>query len=167
GEALHDFLDHVAGALLAVVVVVSGLGILAAPWVARLFLAFADPTESELIPLTAQMLRITFPYLVFISMTALAGAVLNSFKQFGLPALTPVLHNLAMIGAMLFLAGYLDVPEKALAWGVLIAGILQMLVLWPAMGRLGLRPRCKFNLRHEGVRRVMKLMLPTIFSSRS
>ncbi|MGY0798265.1 murein biosynthesis integral membrane protein MurJ [Lysobacter sp. A286] len=165
GEALQDFLDHVAGALLAVVVVVSGLGILAAPWVARLFLAFADPSESELIPLTAQMLRITFPYLVFISMTALAGAVLNSFKQFGLPALTPVLHNLAMIGAMLFLAGYLDVPEKALAWGVLIAGILQMLVLWPAMGRLGLRPRFKFNLRHEGVRRVMKLMLPTIFSS--
>ncbi|MGY0557245.1 murein biosynthesis integral membrane protein MurJ [Lysobacter sp. A421] len=165
GEALQDFLDHVAGALLAVVVVVSGLGILAAPWVARLFLAFADSSESELIPLTAQMLRITFPYLVFISMTALAGSVLNSFKQFGLPALTPVLHNLAMIGAMLFLAGYLDVPEKALAWGVLIAGILQMLVLWPAMGRLGLRPRFKFNLRHEGVRRVMKLMLPTIFSS--
>ncbi|MGY0619890.1 murein biosynthesis integral membrane protein MurJ [Lysobacter sp. A378] len=165
GEALQDFLDHVAGALLAVVVVVSGLGILAAPWVARLFLAFADPSESELIALTAQMLRITFPYLVFISMTALAGSVLNSFKQFGLPALTPVLHNLAMIGAMLFLAGYLDVPEKALAWGVLIAGILQMLVLWPAMGRLGLRPRFKFNLRHKGVRRVMTLMLPTIFSS--
>ncbi len=164
-KALQDFLDHVAGALLAVVVVVSGLGILAAPWVARLFLAFADQSESDLVPLTAQMLRITFPYLVFISMTALAGSVLNSFKQFGLPALTPVLHNLAMIGAMLFLAGHLDVPEKALAWGVLLAGILQMLVLWPAMSRLGLRTRFKFNLRHEGVRRVMKLMLPTIFSS--
>src|SRR5690606_13271994 len=164
-KALQDFLDHVAGALLAVVVVVSGLGILAAPWVARLFLAFADQSESELVPLTAQMLRITFPYLVFISMTALAGSVLNSFKQFGLPALTPVLHNLAMIGAMLFLAGYLQVPEKALAWGVLLAGILQMLVLWPAMSRLGLRTRFKFNLRHAGVRRVMTLMLPTIFSS--
>ncbi len=164
-KALQDFLDHVAGTLLAVVVVVSGLGILAAPWVARLFLAFADQSESDLVPLTAQMLRITFPYLVFISMTALAGSVLNSFKQFGLPALTPVLHNLAMIGAMLFLAGYLQVPEKALAWGVLLAGILQMLVLWPAMSRLGLRTRFKFNLRHEGVRRVMKLMLPTIFSS--
>ncbi len=164
-KALQDFLDHVAGALLAVVVVVSGLGILAAPWVARLFLAFADPTESDLIPLTAEMLRITFPYLTFISMTALAGAVLNSFRQFGLPALTPVLHNLTLIGAMLLLPRFLGVDEKALAWGVLIAGILQMLVLWPAMGRLGLRPKFSFNFRHPGVRRVMKLMLPTIFSS--
>jgi len=164
-KALQDFLDHVAGALLAVVVVVSGLGILAAPWVARLFLAFADPTESDWVPLTAEMLRITFPYLTFISMTALAGAVLNSFRQFGLPALTPVLHNLTLIGAMLLLPRFLGVEEKALAWGVLIAGILQMLVLWPAMGRLGLRPKFRFNLRHPGVRRVMTLMLPTIFSS--
>src|SRR3546814_206139 len=145
------------------VVVVSGLGILAAPWVARLFLAFADPTESDWVPLTAEMLRITFPYLTFISMTALAGAVLNSFRQFGLPALTPVLHNLTLIGAMLLLPRFLGVEEKALAWGVLIAGILQMLVLWPAMGRLGLRPKFRFNLRHPGVRRVMTLMLPTIF----
>lgn len=164
-KALQDFLDHVAGALLAVVVVVSGLGILLAPWVARLFLAFADPTESDWVPLTAEMLRITFPYLTFISMTALAGAVLNSFRQFGLPALTPVLHNLTLIGAMLLLPRFLGVEEKALAWGVLIAGVLQMLVLWPAMGRLGLRPKFRFNLRHPGVRRVMTLMLPTIFSS--
>ncbi|WP_330970643.1 lipid II flippase MurJ, partial [Lysobacter sp. A3-1-A15] len=70
-----------------------------------------------------------------------------------------------VIGAMLLLAGYLDVPEKALAWGVLAAGVLQLLLLWPAMGRLGIRPRFRFNLRHAGVRRVMKLMLPTIFSS--
>ncbi|MDV3254765.1 MAG: murein biosynthesis integral membrane protein MurJ [Lysobacter sp.] len=163
-KALQDFLDHVAGALLAIVVVVSGLGILLAPWVARLFLAFA-PAGTETVPLAAEMLRITFPYLTFVSMTALAGAVLNSFRQFGLPALTPVLHNLTLIAAMLLLAGALDVPEKALAWGVLAAGVLQMLVLWPAMGRLGLRPKFRFNLRHPGVRRVMTLMLPTIFSS--
>ncbi len=163
-KALQDFLDHVAGALLAVVIVVSGVGMLMAPWIARLFLAFADP-DSERVTLTAEMLRITFPYLTFISMTALAGAVLNSFRHFGLPALTPVLHNLGVIAAMLLLAGWLDVPEKALAWGVLGAGALQMLLLWPAMGRLGIRPRFKLNLRHEGVRRVMKLMLPTIFSS--
>lgn len=163
-EALQDFLDHVAGALLAVVVVVSGLGMLLAPWIAKLFLAFASD-EAGTVPLAAEMLRITFPYLVFISMTALAGAVLNTFKQFGLPALAPVLHNLMVIAAMLGLAGYLEVPEKALAWGVLAAGIAQLLVLWPAMGRLGLRPRFRLNFRHEGVRRVFKLMLPTIFSS--
>jgi len=163
-KAMQDFLDHVAGALLAVVVVVSGLGMLLAPWVARLFLAFA-PAGTETVPLAAEMLRITFPYLTFVSMTALAGAVLNSFRRFGLPALTPVLHNLTLIAAMLLLAGVLDVPEKALAWGVLAAGVLQMLVLWPAMGQLGLRPKFRFNLRHPGVRRVMTLMLPTIFSS--
>jgi putative peptidoglycan lipid II flippase len=164
-RALQDFLDHVAGALLAIVVVVSGLGMLLAPWIARLFLLFADESKSEMVGMTAEMLRITFPYLTFISMTALAGAVLNSFRHFGLPALTPVLHNLGVIAAMLLLGNMLNVPAKALAWGVLGAGILQLLLLWPAMGRLGLRPRIKLNLRHEGVRRVFKLMLPTIFSS--
>lgn len=163
--ALQDFLDHVAGALLAVVVVVTGLGMLLAPWIARLFLLFADESKAGMVDLTADMLRITFPYLTFISMTALSGAVLNSFRQFGLPALTPVLHNLGVIAAMLLLGGVLDVPAKALAWGVLGAGVLQLLLLWPAMGRLGLRPRLRFNLRHAGVRRVFTLMLPTIFSS--
>ena len=164
-EALQDFLDHVAGALLAVVVVVTGLGMLLAPWIARLFLLFADESKVGMVDMTADMLRITFPYLMFISMTALAGSVLNSFRHFGLPALTPVLHNLGLIAAMLLLSRLFDVPEKALAWGVVGAGALQLLVLWPAMGRLGLRPRLKFDPRHAGVRRVMKLMLPTIFSS--
>lgn len=163
-KALQEFLDHIAGALLAAVVVVSALGMLMAPWIAKLFLLFADK-DAQTVPLAADMLRITFPYLTFISMTALAGAALNSFKHFGLPALTPVLHNLAMIAAMLFLAGYLKVPEQAMAWGVLAAGILQMAVLWPAMGRLGIRPRFRFNFGHEGVQRVRRLMLPTIFSS--
>lgn len=163
-KALQDFLDHVAGALLAVVVVVTGLGMLLSPWIARLFLLFAGK-DSTTVALTAEMLRITFPYLAFISMTALAGAVLNTYRHFGLPALTPVLHNLGVIAGMLILGKLLAVPEKALAWGVLGAGALQLLVLWPAMGRWGLRPRLKLDFRHEGVRKVFRLMLPTIFSS--
>lgn len=162
--ALKDFLDHVAGALLAVVLAITALGILFAPWIARLFLLFADKDSAQ-VALTADMLRITFPYLTFISMTALAGAVLNSFRQFGLPAFTPVLHNLAVIFAMLVLARYFEVPAFALAWGVFIAGLAQLLLLWPGLGRLGLRPRLKFNPKHEGVRRVFTLMIPTIFSS--
>ncbi|MHB8913028.1 MAG: murein biosynthesis integral membrane protein MurJ, partial [Lysobacter sp.] len=144
-EALQDFLDHVAGALLAVVIVVTGLGMLLAPWIARLFLLFADDSKAGMVELTADMLRITFPYLMFISMTALAGSVLNSFRHFGLPALTPVLHNLGVIAAMLLLANLFEVREKALAWGVVAAGAMQLLVLWPAMGRLGLRPWLKFE----------------------
>ncbi|MDO4708482.1 MAG: murein biosynthesis integral membrane protein MurJ [Pseudomonadota bacterium] len=163
-KAVQDFMNHIAGALLAAVVMVSGLGMLAAPWIAKGFLLFA-PAGTETVPLAAEMLRITFPYLTFISMTALAGAALNSFRQFGLSAFAPILHNLALIAAMLLLAKHLEVPEKALAWGVLAAGILQMLLLWPALGRLGIRPRFAFNFRHEGVRRVFRLMLPTIFSS--
>jgi putative peptidoglycan lipid II flippase len=162
--ALQDFLDHVAGALLAVVVIITGLGIAFAPWIARLFLLFAGKDSAQ-VAMTADMLRITFPYLTFISMTALSGAVLNSFRQFGLPAFTPVLHNLAVIFAMLVLARYFDVPEFALAWGVFLAGLTQLLLLWPGLGRLGMRPRMKLDFRHEGVRRVFRLMLPTIFSS--
>ncbi|GHE29185.1 murein biosynthesis integral membrane protein MurJ [Vulcaniibacterium thermophilum] len=164
-RALQDFVDHVAGALLAAVVLVTGLGVLLAPWIARLFLLFAGEHNEGLVPLTAEMLRITFPYLTFISMTALAGAVLNTFRHFGLPALTPVLHNLAVIAAMVLLARWFEVPEKALAWGVVAAGAMQLAVLWPAMARLGVRPRLRFGMRHPGVRRVARLMLPTIFSS--
>lgn len=163
--ALQDFVDHVAGALLGAVLLVTALGWLAAPWIARAFLAFASGEDAIPVELTAEMLRITFPYLTFISMTALAGGILNSFRHFGLPAFTPVLHNLAVIAAMLLLASWLAVPEKALAWGVCAAGVAQWLLLWPALGRIGLRPRFRFKLRHEGVGRVFRLMLPTLFSS--
>ncbi|MBW8311997.1 MAG: murein biosynthesis integral membrane protein MurJ [Rhizobium sp.] len=163
-KALKDFLDHVAGALCATVLVVSGLGMLAAPLVVAV-IAPGSLDDPEKFALTADMLRIVFPYLALVSMTALSGAVLNSFQRFALPAVTPVLHNLAVIAAMYGLAPFLAVPVKALAWGVLAAGALQLALLWPAMGRLGLRPRLRLDLRHEGVRRVGRLMLPTLFSS--
>lgn len=164
-KALQDFLDHIAGALLAAVVVVTGLGILLAPWIARLFLLLAGDEQQGLVEATADMLRITFPYLTFISMTALAGAILNSFRQFGLPALAPVLHNLAIIFAILVARHWFDVPEKALAWGVVAAGVLQFVLLWAALGRGAMRPRFRFSIRHPQVARVWKLMLPTVFSS--
>jgi len=106
-EAVRDFLDHVAAALCAVVLVVAALGMLAAPWIATVFApgALDQPGQIDAI---AAMLRVTFPYLVFISMTALAGAVLNSHGRFGLAAVTPVLHNVAMITAMLALAPLFD-----------------------------------------------------------
>ena len=162
--ALKDFVDHMAGALFSVVFVVAGIGMLAAPLVAAVFApgSVNEPGKFEMIE---QMLRITFPYLVFISMMALAASVLNSFGKFALPAVTPVLHNLTVIAAMLWLAPRFQVPAKALAWGVLAAGILQLLVLWPALGKLGLRPTLKPGLGHPDVKRVARLMLPTLFSS--
>ena len=162
--ALKDFVDHMAGALFSVVFVVAGIGMLAAPLIAAVFApgAVNEPGKFELIE---QMLRITFPYLIFISMMALAASVLNSFGKFALPAVTPVLHNLTVIAAMLWLAPRFDVPAKALAWGVLAAGILQLLVLWPSLGKLGLRPTLKPGFGNPDVKRVAKLMLPTLFSS--
>ena len=162
--ALKDFVDHVAGALCAAVLVVTGLGMLAAPLIVGL-MAPGTLEDPDKFALTSDMLRIVFPYLVFISLTAMAGGVLNTFQRFALPAVTPVLHNVAVIAAMLLLAGRLEVPAKALAWGVAAAGVAQFLLLWPALRRFGLLPRLRFNLRHDGVRRVFKLMLPTLFSS--
>ena len=162
--ALREFVDHVAGALCAVVLVVAGLGMLAAPLIAMLFApgAIDDPAQIERI---SSMLMITFPYLFFISLTALAGAVLNSHGRFGLAAVTPVLHNFAMIAAMLALAPLMAMSPEALAWGVLLAGIAQFLLLWPALGRLGIRPRLRLDFGHPAVRQVGRLMLPTLFSS--
>ncbi len=164
--ALKDFIDHMAGALCAVVLVVCAAGVLLAPAITGLFAAgWLD--EPEKFALTAHMLRITFPYLLFISMMALAASILNSTGRFGLPAFTPVLHNLTMIAAMFWLAPRFEVPPVGLAWGVLVAGFLQLALLWPALGRLGLRPRLRLRagFGHPEVRKVGRLMLPTLFSS--
>jgi len=163
--ALKDFIDHMAGALCAVVLVVAAVGVLLAPLVAGLFTPGWAVDEPEKFAQASAMLRVTFPYLLFISMMALAASILNSFGKFGLPAFTPVLHNLTMIAAMFWLAPRFDVPPMGLAWGVLIAGFLQLALLWPALGRLGLRPRLRMGFRHPEVRKVGRLMLPTLFSS--
>jgi putative peptidoglycan lipid II flippase len=153
-----------AGALCAAVLVVTGIGILVAPWLAALF-APGALDEPEKLGLIGEMLRITFPYLTFISLTALAASVLNSFGRFAIPALTPVLHNLAVIAAALWLAPLLEVPVTALAWGVFAAGAIQLAVQWLALARIGVVPRFRFRRAHPGVSKVLKLMLPTIFGS--
>lgn len=163
-RALKDFLDAMAGALLAVVLVFAAVGMLAAPLLARVFAPGAID-EPEKLALIVDMLRITFPYLVAISLMALVASVLNSFGRFALPAVTPVLHNLVMIVAIVWVSRWFAEPVKALAWGVLVAGVLQLAVLWPALGRLGLRPRFRPGFGHPDVRRVAKLMVPTLFSS--
>lgn len=163
--ALKDFIDHMAGALCAVVLVVGAAGVLLAPLIAGLFTPGWAADEPVKFAQATAMLRVTFPYLLFISMMALAASILNSFGKFALPAFTPVLHNLTMIAAMFWLAPRFGVRPMGLAWGVLIAGFLQLALLWPALGRLGLRPRLRLGFRHPEVRKVGKLMLPTLFSS--
>jgi len=162
--AVKALVDRVAGTLLAVLLVLTALAVLAAPWVIRVFAPGFDPAGPQGL-LATEMLRITFPYLLFISMASLAGGVLNSYQRFAVPALSPVLLNVSMITAALALAPRMEQPVMALAWGVLVAGVLQLGFQLPSLTRLGLLPRPRWGAAHEGVRRVMRLMVPTLFGS--
>ena len=119
-----------------------------------------DPVRYEL---AVDMLRLTFPYLFLISMTALAGSILNSYERFAVPAFTPVLLNLSLIGAAIWLQPVFDQPVMALALGVLIAGTAQLLFQMPFLWRLRLLPTPKADFKHEGVKRIMVLMVPALF----
>ncbi len=164
-EALRDLIDHVTGTLAAILLVITAIGIFAAPWVLSIFAPGWLADDRPVFDLSADMLRITFPYIMLISLTALSGGILNTFERFLIPALTPVLLNISMIAAALLLAGHLQVPIKALAWGVLAAGLAQLLLQIPALMRLGLLPRPRWGWQHPGVRRILKLMIPTLFGS--
>lgn len=166
--AVKALVDRVAGALAAVLLVVTGLAILLAPWVMRVF-APGFEAGGEQARLATLMLQITFPYALFISLASLVGGVLNSYQRFAIPALSPILLNLSMIAAALLLAPQLQAwgyePVLALAWGVLVAGVLQLGFQLPSLARLGLLPRPRLDFAHAGVRKIMTLMVPTLFGS--
>jgi len=163
-DELKDLLNHVAGSLGGFLLILSSLGSLAAPLLVYLFApGFSD--EPERFQLTAAMLTITFPYIFFIALTALAGGVLNSFNKFAVPAFTPVLLNLCLISAAVWGSDYFAQPVMALAWGVAAAGLLQLLFQFPFLLRLGMLPIPHFRRAHEGVKKILKLMLPAIVGS--
>ena len=137
-RALKDLVDHVAGTLAGILIAITAIGVLAAPVVLAIFAPGWAIEGREEFGLSAEMLRITFPYILLISLTALAGGILNTFGRFLIPALTPVLLNLSLIAAAVLLSTRMEVPVKALAWGVLLAGIVQLAVQVPALMRLGL-----------------------------
>ena len=156
--------DRTAGTLAVVLVVVTVVGILGAPILIRIF-APGFTADASRLELATQMLRITFPYIFFISLTALAVGILNCFGRFGVPAFTPILLNLSLIAAALWLAPMMESPITALAWGVLFAGVAQLAVQLPFLKRLKVLPRPKLGFRDEGVRRIMRLMSPAIFGA--
>lgn len=161
---LRSLIDATAGCLLAVLLVLTGIGVLAAPWIVVVFApGFADLPTQQL--LAGEMLRITFPYLLFIALTALSGGILNTLGRFAVPALTPALLNVSLIVAAVAFSGNFEEPVKALAWGVLVAGVLQLAVQLPLLARHGVLPRPRMNFRHPGVRRILRLMVPTLFGS--
>jgi len=161
---LKELVARTAGTLGTILLLVTALGVLGAAWVARGF-APGSIDEPEKFALTTDLLRITFPFLLFVSLTALAGGVLNSFHKFALPALTPVILNLCMIAGALWLAPHMDTPIMALGWAIFAAGILQLLVQFPTLRRMDLLTWPRWGWRHPDVRRILTLMVPTLFGS--
>lgn len=156
------FINAMAGSLSLVLLLVTIIGVAAAPWLIRLF-APGFETAGPRYELAETMLRVTFPYLMFISLTAFAGAILNTYSRFAVAAFTPVILNICMITAALWLAPHLATPIIGLAWGVFIAGILQLSFQIPFLRQLKLLPKLRVNFRDPGVRKVLRLMVPALF----
>ena len=159
---VQELINVVAGYLGTVLLLISAFVVAAAPWVAYP-IAYGFTSDPAKFQLFVDMLRITFPYLFLISMTAFAGAILNSYDRFAVPALTPALLNLSLIASALILSPYFTQPEIALAWGVMIAGISQLLFQLPFLIKMQLLPKPQLTKGHEGVSRILRLMVPALF----
>jgi putative peptidoglycan lipid II flippase len=166
GEAdTRTLIDHVASLLSLALFAVTALGIVIAPLLVWLSApGFTDvPGKFEL---TVTLTRITFPYILFMSLVALSGGILNSWSRFAIPAFTPVLLNLSFIAMALFAAPYFDPPVLALAWAVFIGGLLQLAIQIPALRQIAMLPRPSINWRaawaDPGVRRITQLMGPAL-----
>jgi putative peptidoglycan lipid II flippase len=163
--AVQDLVNKVAGTLAGILSLVAIVGVLASPVLVTIFapgFLYRDIAQFEL---AAQLLRLTFPYILFVSLVAFAAGILNTFGRFAAASLAPVWLNVVMIGAALLVAPQLEQPVLALAGGVFVAGLVQLLFLLPSLQRIRLMPRPRWGLRDEGVRRIMKLMLPGILGS--
>ncbi len=163
-EEAREFIDAVAGTFALVLFVVTLAGVVAAPLI---IIAVApgfigDGGDFDLATL---MLRFTFPYLFFVSLTAFAGGILNTYGRFAVPAFTPVILNVVLIAGAVWLSPRLAEPGMALAYAVFIAGLLQLLFQLPYLAQIRALPRPRWRPRHEGVRRAARLMLPAIFGS--
>ncbi|ADE13291.1 integral membrane protein MviN [Nitrosococcus halophilus Nc 4] len=161
---VQQLVNRVAGTLGLVLLLVTLTGVIGAPLLVMIF-APGFIEEQGKYELTVNLLRITFPYLLFISLTAFAAGILNTHKHFGVPAITPIFLNLALIAAALWLAPHLEIPVTALAWGVFFAGLAQLLFQLPFLAHLKLLPRPRPRWKDPGVQQIFKLMLPAIVGS--
>lgn len=161
-SAVKALIDHVAGMLGASLLVFTLVTIAFAPAVAVVFAPgfLVDPYKFNL---AGDLLRITFPYLLLISLTGFAGGILNSYDRFVVPAITPVWLNVSLITAAIVVSPSFEQPAYALAWGVLVAGVVQLVFQLPFLARLQLLPRPRLRRSHPGVNQVLKLMIPAIF----
>lgn len=163
-QETRELIQHVAGTLAGILFGVTVLVVLAAPVMVMIFAPgfLADKAKFDL---TESLLRVTFPYILFISLTALAAGILNSYGKFAIPAFTPVLLNICLIVAAIWVSPMLEVPIAALAWAVFIAGVLQLSFQLPVVMRLGLLHWPRWGWKDPGVQKILKLMIPGILGS--
>ena len=162
-EEVQLVINHIATKLLSVLMVITLISIILAPLIIFLF-AWGFYFNSDMVQfnLASDMLRITFPYLLLISLTALSGAILNTYDNFTVPAFTPVLLNISLILSAIYLSKFLSTPIMALAWGVLIGGITQLLFQIPFLRKLKKLPKIQFG-SHKAISLLKKRMIPALF----
>ncbi|OUU39511.1 MAG: murein biosynthesis integral membrane protein MurJ [Cellvibrionales bacterium TMED49] len=161
--AVRELVSRVTGTLGLTLTFVTLMVVSFAPFFAALFAPSWYFNSPEKFEATASMLRVTFPYLMFISLTGVAGAILNSYDRFAVPSFTPILLNVSMIFAAIFATSWFDRPAFALAWGVLIAGLIQFAFQLPFLRRIHMLPAPVIDWHHPGVIKILTLMGPAIF----
>ena len=165
-QTVKSLVNRTMGSLGLVLLLFTLLGMALSETIVSVFApgyVYAD--SSEKLQLSSALLKITFPYLFLISMTALSAGVLNSYGRFSAPAFSPALLNLSLIASVIFLRERFSEPIFALAWGVLIAGVVQLTWQMPSLGQLKLLPRPELGFRDPGVKKVGFLMLPAVFGA--
>ncbi|PUA28665.1 MAG: murein biosynthesis integral membrane protein MurJ [Cellvibrio sp. 79] len=161
-DAVKELADRVAGCLGSILLLFTLLGLVGAAGFAYVFApGYAD--EPEKFSLLVDLVRITFPYLMLISLTGFAGAILNSYDRFAIPAVTPVFLNVFMIAGVLLFADFFPNPAYALAWSVVVAGVFSLLFQLPFLQQIHLLPTPKLDWSHPGVKRILVLMAPALF----
>lgn len=163
-DEVRELVDSVAGTQATVLFAITVLGVVAAPAVIWI-LGPGFRNDQTQFGMAVDMLRWTFPYLLFISLTALGSGVLNSYGRFGIPAFTSVALNLTSITFAAWIAPNTAKPGVTLAIGVFVGGVIQLSMQLPSLLRLKLLRRPRWNWQHEGVQRVTKLMVPAIVGS--
>lgn len=161
-DEVRRLINHVAGSL---TIILGGLSVVAVVFAPAIIFVFAPGFRGDELKfdLAADMLRITFPYLLLISLTAFAGGILNTYNRFGASSFTPVLMNLVMIATAIWMAPLLSTPIMALAWGVLISGVVQLGFQWWPLRQINLVPKFRPDFKDPDVKRILNLMVPAMF----